>query len=323
MKLAHRSLVVASLALSAALAGTRTNAQIPPQKPAPKPAAPPPAAAPTQDKSDVERLAAWPTVDGKTLDAMRVDIERLRKARTPEMGDQAHAALIAVGAAVVPELLPVLAKERDEQARTRVVDALTELTTAAHTRLLAPEFANKSREVRTWVMRRCGQFPDSALQPQAEAALQKALSAVPKADDRDDVAAVTEERYAASLCVTAAGSIKALPALEKWVLESWGKRGVEMRAAFEAVRGKDATDYANKLVADPDRKRIVAGLNMLAGCGTHDALKTVKPQLDSTDNSIRIAAINAMRGIVDRAPPIANLPVFEAIELAKKWKERS
>jgi len=48
----------------------------------------------------------------------------------------------------------------------------------------------------------------------------------------------------------------------------------------------------------------------------------VKRELDSTDNSIRIAAINAMRGIVDGDLPIANLPVFEAIELAKKWKER-
>jgi len=53
-----------------------------------------------------------------------------------------------------------------------------------------------------------------------------------------------------------------------------------------------------------------------------DAIAIVKPQLDNTDNSIRIAAINALRGIVDGDLPIANLPVFEAIELAKKWKTR-
>jgi hypothetical protein len=63
---------------------------------------------------------------------------------------------------------------------------------------------------------------------------------------------------------------------------------------------------------------------MLAGCGIKpDALPLVRPNLDSTDNSIRVAAINAMRGIVDGEPPIANLPVFEAIELAKKWKDKS
>jgi hypothetical protein len=45
--------------------------------------------------------------------------------------------------------------------------------------------------------------------------------------------------------------------------------------------------------------------------------------LDDTDNSIRVAAINAMRGIVDGELPITNLPVFEAIELAKKWKEKT
>jgi hypothetical protein len=44
--------------------------------------------------------------------------------------------------------------------------------------------------------------------------------------------------------------------------------------------------------------------------------------LDDDDNQVRVAAINACRGIVDGAPPEEQLPVFEAIESAKKWKER-
>jgi hypothetical protein len=318
VKLVISSLLFASFLASASPALAQNPPAQPPLQKPPEKAPEKPALIPT----DAERLTAWPKVDSKTLDTMHTDIERLRKAHTPEMGDQAHAALVAVGAAVVPELLPILGKERDDQARIRVEDVLDEITTAVHTRLLAPEFANKSREIRTWVLRRCGQFPDTALRAQAEAALQKALDAVPRADDKDEQAAVNDERYAASLCVTSTGSVKALPSMQKYVLDAWGKRGPELRAALNAVRCKEATDYALKLVADKDRKIVVAGLNMLAGCGTKDAIPAVKPQLDNTDNSIRIAAINALRGIVDGELPIANLPVFEAIELAKKWKTR-
>jgi hypothetical protein len=43
----------------------------------------------------------------------------------------------------------------------------------------------------------------------------------------------------------------------------------------------------------------------------------VKPFLDSDDNSLRVAANHAMRGTVEGAPPLGELAVFEAIELAK------
>jgi hypothetical protein len=48
----------------------------------------------------------------------------------------------------------------------------------------------------------------------------------------------------------------------------------------------------------------------------------VLPFLDTNDNTLRIAAINALRGIVDGEPPIERLAVFDAIEMAKTWKER-
>ena len=44
------------------------------------------------------------------------------------------------------------------------------------------------------------------------------------------------------------------------------------------------------------------------------------PFLDETDNSIRIEAINALRGIVDGDQPIDKLSAFQAIEVANEWK---
>ena len=96
-----------------------------------------------------------------------------------------------------------------------------------------------------------------------------------------------------------------------------------IRDSLGAVRGREATDRIAARLEDADRARTVAVLNLLGGCGERArAVPLVKPYLDSTDNSIRIAAINALRGIVDGEPPLDKLSVFDAIERAKRWKER-
>lgn len=277
-------------------------------------------AAQKAEKKEVVYATEWPAIPADSAATVKTDIERLRKAATPEMGEQADTALSAAGAMVAPQLLAAYGKERNDQARIRIEAVLDKVTGAEHTRLLAPYFEDKSREVRTWSLMRCAAFPDKAIQAQADAVFDKSKAARekdPKAEGAD------AEVYAAALCATSAGSHKGLEVLAKAAVDQWGKKGVELRVALEAVRDAGATEFATKLLADADRKKKVAALNMLAGCGTKDALAAVKPYLDNTDNSIRIAAINAMRGIVDGDPPIANLPVFEAIELAKKWKERA
>ena len=60
----------------------------------------------------------------------------------------------------------------------------------------------------------------------------------------------------------------------------------------------------------------------LAGCGEKKSAVPVIQHLDSTDNGVRIAAINALRGVIDGAEPLERLSAFDAIEQAKAWKER-
>lgn len=273
-----------------------------------------------EDFSKVERLKAWPEVAENRAATVKTDIERLRKAGTPEMAEQAEAALVAAGAMVAPGLIAAMGKERMDDARLRIENVLDQVVGPAHTGLLSQSFVDKSREVRTWALSRCAAFPDAGIVSEAEAAFAKATAAHakdPKAEGSE------AEVFASALCATSAGSHKALEVLGKAAIDQWGKRGEGMRLALEAVRDEDATKFATTMLAEADRKKKVAALNMLGGCGTKDAIAAVKPYLDNTDNSIRIAAINALRGIVDNDLPIANLPVFEAIELAKKWKSRA
>ena len=260
----------------------------------------------------VEYLQAWPAPANK--DALQTEIEKLCKARTDDMSTQAKDALVASGAASVPFLLDRYGRERDEAAVKRVRQVLGEVTAADQTRLLAKEFDGRAANVRVFCLMRAAAFPDPGIRPAAEAAWKR----IEKAGDKVEA----DERYAAALCLASAGSITGLDVLQEAAMKSWDKKGVEIRAAIEGVRGPEASKHVLEKLEGADQKLKVAILHMLAGCGDKTSIPRVRFFLDDPDNQVRVAAINACRGIVDGAPPEEQLPVFEAIETAKKWKER-
>lgn len=268
---------------------------------------------PQDDGDEIKRLEAWPDL-GKAKSQAKTDIQRLRKARTPEMAEEAEVGLVQAGAGIVPLLLPALGKEREPEALERMEAVLTRVTGAEHTRLLAEFFDDGAGGVRTFALRRVASFPDAGVRAGAE----KAFARVAKLGEK----AEREELYAASLCAASSGSLESFDTLASWSPKRWATRGAEMRAAVGALRGEAATAKALEHLKSTDRERTVVALHLLSACGDASSTEHVKPFLDSDDNSIRVAAINALRGIVDGEPPLERLPVFDAIELAKKWKTR-
>lgn len=274
-----------------------------------------------REDDEVVRLEAWPELARAEKKAVQVDIQRLREADVPEMAEFAREGLTGVGAGIVPLLLPLLAKEDDEDALERMREVLVAVTDARHTRLLATEFEHKSAPVRVFSLRRAGALPDAGTEEAADKALARVVAW--KDSKRDQRKYTEEEHYAAALAATAAGSMAGLEYLWTIAIDDWGDRGDEMLVALGALRGKAATDRLASRLAEGSRQEKVAALNVLSGCGdTEHAVKLIKPFLDNNDNSLRVAAINALRGIVDGDPPIKRLSVFDAIEAANKWKQR-
>ncbi|MCY2959326.1 MAG: HEAT repeat domain-containing protein [Planctomycetota bacterium] len=290
-----------------AAAAPRVLAQDPPKPP---PTAP---ATPTAAVVSKERLAAWPKPVDK--DTVLTDIERVIKAHVPEMAEQGRDALVAAGASAVPFVLDRYGRERDEDARERLHEVLMRTTTAEQTRLLAKEFESKLAPVRTFTLHRAAAFPDSGI----AAAAEKAWARLVKAGDKAD----PDEKYAAALCTASAGSTAGIDALfEACQSKRWDREKREIRTALEGARGKPATDLLLAKLDKADRKTKVAVLRMLAGCGEPAQAARLRLFLDDEDNAIRVAAINALRGMVDNEPPIEDLAAFEAIEMAKTWKGR-
>ena len=266
-----------------------------------------------EERKEVKRLESWPkSANAKKL---KQGLQRLRKANTEEMGLQANAALREIGAAAAPLLVKALGKEKNEQALDRIESVLVDITSAEHTRLLAAELDANSLRLRVWLYRRIAAFPDHGLSEDIGARLgilkRKGNKAAPM------------ELYAAALCTLSTGQVGGLDVVFDMAKKSWSKYAEEIRVAANEVRGLTATTALATRLAKSDRKERIAALRLLASCGEQEqAVPLITPLLDENDNSIRIAAINALRGIIDGALPLEKLPVFEAIEKAKEWKER-
>lgn len=269
---------------------------------------------PAPETKKPKHLEKWPTL--KDLPRAKRDLARLRAARTEEMAAQAHASLVELGPGVAALILPVLGKERKPGAQQRMIAVLNLVTDGTHTRLIAPAFKDRKPVARLWSLRRTALFPDKALQAAAEKALAAARKLKRGTDEEKEA-----ELAAAALASAAAGSLEGFDLLGPMAFSDWGAEGLSLRAALEGVRGPAASELCGKQLAG-DRKSIVQALRMLAGCGDKSILSSVAPHLASTDNSIRVEAINACRGIVDGDLPLPRLSAFQAIEMAKEWEAR-
>ncbi len=266
------------------------------------------------------RLAEWPELDSAARRGLKTEIAKLRKARTEEMEADARVALAAIGPGAAPDLLAALGKAKADDEAERIETVLTELVGAAHTRLLAREFADKAERVRVYCLRTAALHPDAGIAAESVAALAAARQAGAKAERPP---AEDEELFAAALAATSSGSLDALDVLLARARSSWKRDGLALRTALVAVRGKEATLALLPKLREGDDDAKEAVLNVLSACGDRDeAVPYLRPFLDSETNSLRIATINALRAIVDGAEPLENISVFDAIERARKWKGR-
>ena len=271
-----------------------------------------PAQEPARPDRPIERLTAWPEL----RDEARVekDVARLRAAETEAMGQQAGEALIADGAMVAPLLLRGLSRELKEDARERITAVLEAVVGAPHTRLLGEWFDDRSAVVRVWTRRKAARYADPGLRERAQAAWAK----VQKLGER----AEPEEVSVTALLLTSTGDLSQLERVIARAQERWVQESTLLREVFASLRGSQVGGLLGAGLKDAPRQRASTLLRLLAAAGTRDQLSFVAPYLEQNDNTLRVDAINACRAIVDGDPPLDRLAVFEAIEMAKKWKER-
>ena len=277
-----------------------------------------------QEKSsdEIERATEWPDAPGR--EALTKTLAKIKKATTDEMARQGAEEIKAAGAGAAPALLRALGKERDKDARKRLIAALDSITRPEHTRLLAKEFKSKKEPTQAYVLRRAAELGDAGLKDDAMG-LWKGLVAMRANPRKKDKVDDDHERRVAILLMSCGSTESLTLVLELSGSKSFTSWRKHLQAAAECAKtaGPDVGNaIAAAMTKAKGRREQLGTLRLLTYAGSKEHARSVAPGLDSNDNNVKIAAINALRRLVDGDDPIEKLSTFDAIERANKWKAR-
>jgi HEAT repeat protein len=260
------------------------------------------------DKGDKkDKKPSWPRLKFVRKNITKDKIPLLVSKKQDKRKD-ARERILSYGAGTCPVLLDSLHDKTSPELAEELRSLLDELTTKQHAPLLAESFSSRNLTRSRWITQRLASFE-----------LREMAEFFRKAAKHEDVAI----RESAWFALARLGDLAAMPFLLEMAGKHWDERNLEIREVLPSFKGKDATkELATRLVTSKDVDEQIACLRLLAGCGTKDAVSPIASMLNSSNHHIRVATVNALRGIVDGQRPYANLTVFNAITEVKKWKAR-
>ncbi len=282
-----------SVVLAALLSGLVT-AQEPPKKDPPAPTS-----WPKLSSSDAKRAK-----NKATLVGLSGDDEEVAKASAAE------ADLVAYGTGVAPVILRRLGDrevaELPESAAAlgRILDAVC---TPEYAGLIAERTTDRSVEVRRWSVGWIGRHT----LPDQEKALRRALG--------DDDAAVS---FRAALGLLGLGNGDVLDKVLADCMEDWRSKAALVDSIAAPGRSNELAQALVDRIANAPVNERVTGLRLARSLCPKDYAAVLGTFLDDDAATVKKEAINALRVVVDGDEPLENLSVFQAIDAAKKWKER-
>jgi hypothetical protein len=264
------------------------------------------ALAPMSPAQETPARPSWPPLPAAQAERAKQLFANLA-GNAKELHAGAETELQAMGAAAAPLLMARLS-DHATNINAPLLRVLQRVTEPAHAPLLAREATSRKTVLRRFAYQRLAVFHQADLAPVFRAALR----------DRDE-----EVVFAAQLGLAGLGELEFMEAVFARCMKQWNEVAPLATAALAGARGEAATRWTLERMATGGTQATVAGLRLLRTLGVREATSGIAPFLDSEQHNIKKEAINALRAIVDGAPPLDELSVFDAIELAKEWKKRS
>jgi len=268
--------------------------------------------APLPSQGTRTKSPAWPKISKRERQRVKFQLRQL-KAKDKDSGEvdvqrvaQAEAALIAMGAGVTLELLRRL-DDGDQDESDAIKRVLDSVLAPEHCPLLARLVRRKEPEVRRYVVTRLARFH----RPEMEPVFQEALK------DRD-----ADVVFLAALGLGGLGEFEAMQTVFDRCRRGWPEYGGLVSEVLGPVRSKKAAQWVFARIKTDDTSGWVAGLRLLRSLAPKSFKHELQAALNSEQSSVKKAAINALRVVIDGDPPLEKLTVFQAIELAKQWRQR-
>lgn len=240
----------------------------------------------------------------KVAAAMR----KLDKAEEEEEIAEGVAELIEIGEAAIPSCM-------DAVKRMEAADRLDPLWQAFDTILVDDDLAlawsllkkKAPDSLRAHLVRR---FADSDLE-ESEEFLQEQM----KSDNQEIV-------YEAARGLALRGDSSAVAVIEQQVAEYWLEEAARLRADFASIERGPLSAALLPLLQRKHTKQKLAAVRMVELFGTKEQCKLMLPFLSESDTTLRLAAINVCRVVLDGESPLERPSMTEIIERAEAWKAK-
>ncbi len=264
------------------------------QVPAPTPPAPPPPA----------KAEAWPPLKDTEKDKLLALVGQFRK-DNPKLHDEAKQQLITLGPGAAPLLMQQVS-DRDDDANEHVLAVLDAILTEQHAVLMARETKKPRVALRRYLTRRLCRFGDASLVPVFESLQQ----------DKDEQTA-----FFAKLALFVAGRKDALPDVLAYTKAHWSDVAPLLAEVLPPVRSAAMGTIVFERIAKAPVPDQMTGLRLLRHLMVVEQGVVLRTYLEAADHTVKREAVNTAR-VVHGEPPIDNLSVFQAIEMAKAWGKK-
>jgi hypothetical protein len=249
---------------------------------------------------------AWPELPAAEAETAKLRLRRLDAAEA-EVAAAAEAELVAMGAGVAPLLLSQLGNRRPTapEALRRILHRVVE---PVHAPLVAERADSKAPLLREWSV--------EFLALQHDGRWREVLARAFEAEDR-------ELRFRAALGLAALGDQDALATVFAQCQEQeWRDHAELVQRALAPARSSEMAEWLVRHMPRDDERARITGLRLMRALAPKEYAGVVATYLDAEQHAVKKEAINTLRAVVDGAAPLENLSVFQAIDQAKKWKER-
>jgi hypothetical protein len=250
------------------------------------------------------KLAEWPTLDAAGKNRAQALVGQFRKP-DPQLHADARKQLVALGAGAAPMLMQQIS-DRADNVNAMVFAVLDELVTAEHSALLAREVKKPRVELRRWLCGRLCRLRDADLAPVLESLV----------SDQDERTA-----FHAQLGLLGLRRQSAVAPVVAYTKSRWAELGPLVAEVLTPARAAEAATPVFEYIAKAPAGDQMAALRIARYLMVKEQGMLLRAYIESSDHAVKREAINAAR-VVHGEPPIENLSVFQAIELAKEWLKK-
>lgn len=264
---------------------------------------------------------SWPELAQKDADRIALLVRKLEIGGETE-SEKARTQLVALGPGVVPHLLRRLALPRQtDAALAATAQALDAVVASEHAPLVAKVTDDRTLPARRWAMRWLMLHVDERWRDVYERHAGPLVD--PKGDAPKDATPPDPEiRFCANLALAALRDTDALARVIEICHTQWQERAEVVGKVLPLARSQEMASWMMRQMRADDERSRVTGLRLLRSLAPKDYAGAIAIHLDAGEASVKREAINALRAVVDGAPPIETMASFTAIEESRKWKER-